>query len=97
MSENFSFGLRDISKFFTTPQEKLKSVTNDYSSIFGTFDINKELKGISLNHSEENLDTPFTYNNVMGDIFEDKKEEIPIEYDNYDWDGNMPSAVEFEC
>lgn len=83
------------SSLLSCPQDSLKSVEEDYTSIFGDFD-NSFLKGINVMYSSENINTPFSYDNVINNIFSDNNAAVSNEYDIYDEDESF-SAFGFEC
>lgn len=93
-SEIQQFGLIDQSSLIAAPQEVMTSATSDYTSVFGTFD-NSFLKGISLLQTDENNETPFTYDNMMKNVFGDEMEAIHHEYDEDD--DEVINNLTFEC
>ena len=102
MPEDFQLSLKNAGSLMMTPQEGLKSFDSDYSSLFGDYDLQKDLKDIPIHSAEENLNTPFTYDKVTGNIFDIKvqaecEEAETDSYDDYeDWD-TPGSSLTFEC
>lgn len=100
MPEELNFTLKNAGSLTYTPQEGLSSISSDTSSVFGNYDYNKEVKNISFNTNEENPYTPFTYNSVIGNIFNSSAPEAEDFKGNQDIfeDFNYPkSTLEFEC
>lgn len=95
MSEYYLGSLVSESSFLSNPQDSLKNVTEDNTSIFGSFD-SSFLAGINVMHSTENINTPFSYDNVINNIFTDKNISENDVYDGY-YDEEVPSALGFEC
>lgn len=95
MSEYYLGSLVSESSFLSNPQDSLKNVTEDNTSIFGSFD-SSFLAGINVMHSTENVNTPFSYDNVINNIFTDKNISENDVYDGY-YDEEVPSALGFEC
>lgn len=101
MPEDFNFILKSASSLMMTPQEGLKDVETDLSSLFGDYDFKSDLKGIPLHNSDENLETPFSYNKFMSNVFDDEK-NTKISAQEFDYDDEFdddyaPSKLQFEC
>lgn len=98
--QNFQLGgLVSEASLMTTPQESLTNCEEDFTSIFGTFG-NDYLKGITIMHSTENVNTPFTYDNMMHNVFGDDYEipESAIDTSkDYDDDEEDFPTLGFEC
>ena len=95
MSEYYLGSLVSEASFLSNPQDSLKNVTEDNTSIFGSFD-SSFLAGINVMHSTENINTPFSYDNVINNIFTDKNISENDVYDGY-YDEEVPSDLGFEC
>ena len=95
MSEYYLGSLVSEASFLSNPQDSLKNVTEDNTSIFGSFDTSF-LKDINVMYSTENINTPFSYDNVINNIFTDKNISENDVYDGY-YDEEVPSALGFEC
>ncbi|MDO5436898.1 MAG: hypothetical protein Q4F80_01730 [bacterium] len=98
MSENYQIGLISSSSLIQTPQDGLQNIESDYTSVFGTLG-NDYLKGIPVMLHEENIETPFSYDNVMKNIFVEEYAQNGLDSDLY-YDEDEPegfSNLEFEC
>lgn len=94
MSEYYLGSLVSESSFLSNPQDSLKNVTEDNTSIFGSFDTSF-LKDINVMYSTENINTPFSYDNVINNVFAENSE---YEGENLDYDDEEPlSTLGFEC
>ena len=96
MSEYYLGTLVSESSFLTNPQDSLKNVTEDNTSIFGNFD-SSFLAGINVMHSTENINTPFSYDNVINNVFADNNIENQDIYDGYYDDEDQLPSFGFEC
>ncbi len=97
MSEYYLGSLVSESSFLSSPQDSLKSVAEDNTSIFGTFD-SSFLSGINVMHSTENINTPFSYDNVINNVFEENPKEFETNYNSYYDDAEEDvSTFGFEC
>ncbi len=94
MSEYYLGSLVSESSFLSNPQDSLKNVTEDNTSIFGSFDTSF-LKDINVMYSTENINTPFSYDNVINNVFAENSE---YEDENLDYYDEEPvSTLGFEC
>ena len=97
MSEYHLGALVSESSFLTNPQDSLKSAGEDNTSIFGTFD-SSFLEGINVMHSTENINTPFSYDNVINNVFIDDAEiQNNTDYEGYYDDEEALPCLGFEC
>ncbi len=80
-----------LSGFYSNPQDSLGESNKDITSIYGNAD-NNFLSGINVMHSNENTQTPFSYNAFMKDIIEtpDNKNNM-AEYYYDDEDEDVPT------
>ncbi len=89
------------SSLLTNPQDALTNSDRDNTSIFGNFDTSF-LGGIQVMYSTENINTPFSYDNVIKNIFEDNAdltaEDTSYDVNCYDDEEETPcSSFGFEC
>ncbi len=96
MAQNFNFGLISSANLMQTPQDSLKNAQSDFTSVFG----NKQedfLNEIYIYSGEENFDTPFSYDNVMKNIFKEEYQNATIENYNLEYEDDEPRTLGFEC
>lgn len=96
MSEYHLGALVSEASFLSNPQDSLKNVTEDNTSIFGNFD-SSFLEGINVMHSTENINTPFSYDNVINNVFTDKSASENDPYEGYYDDEDVSTFLGFEC
>jgi len=94
MMNNFKFGaLTSEAQLLKSPQDGFKNCETDFTSIFGT-QKNTFLKEVPIKRDVENNDTPFSFNAMIYNVFDNISEkDLPMQNRG----GKSIQPLHFEC